>query len=370
VREVLEGYFGTTPKDGYHGDEDQGQMGSFYVMSAMGLFQMDGGASVDPVYEISGPVFEKITIKLDPKYYKGGEFVIEAKNASLKNRYIQSATLNGKPLNKFWFRHSELVNGGKLVLEMGPEPNKEWAAGSPFPQVNDVPPIVPTPYVINTKRVFRGKETVSMACDTEGAKIYYTTDGSVPDRNSELYVKPFTINKTVNLKMKAFKDGRESLVNIAVLEKARPVRHVSMNEVRPGLKYKYTEGIYRMVHDILNVKPEKKGVVPTFTIEPRETEQFFSFEYDGYLNVPADGEYTFYLACNDGGQFFIDNMMLINNDGLHPVVEVSKSIKLTKGLHPVSVRYFQEGGRNGLKVSWKGPGIEKQEIPAEALFHK
>jgi hypothetical protein len=63
-------------------------------------------------------------------------------------------------------------------------------------------------------------------------------------------------------------------------------------------------------------------------------------------------------------------MMLINNDGLHPVVEVSKSIKLTKGLHPVSVRYFQEGGRNGLKVSWKGPGIEKQEIPAGALFHK
>ncbi len=370
LREVLEGYFGTTPENGYHGDEDQGQMGSFYVMSAMGLFQMDGGTSVNPVYEIAGPVFSKITIKLDPKYYKGGEFVIEAKNASLKNRYVQSATLNGKPLNKFWFRHSELVSGGRLVLEMGPEPNKEWAADSPFPQVNDVPPIVPTPYVIDTKRNFRGNETVKMACGTEGAKIFFTTDGSEPDKNSKSYTEPFEIRKTVTLKMKAFKDGRWSLTNTAVLEKAKPVEHVSMNQVKPRLRYKYTEGIYRMVHDILDKKPKKTGLVPTFTIEPKETEQFFSFEFSGYLNVPADGEYTFYLACNDGGQFFIDNMMLINNDGLHPVVEVAKSIKLTKGLHPVSVRYFQEGGRNGLKVSWKGPGIEKQEIPAGVLFHK
>ena len=119
VREVLDNYFGTDPVNGYHGDEDQGQMGSWYVMSAMGLFQMDGGSSVDPVYELSGPIFEKITIQLDQDYYEGSEFIIEAKNTSSKNRYIQSATLNGKKLDQFWFKHSELVKGGKLVLEMG-----------------------------------------------------------------------------------------------------------------------------------------------------------------------------------------------------------------------------------------------------------
>ncbi|MDX1285804.1 MAG: glycoside hydrolase family 92 protein, partial [Draconibacterium sp.] len=135
VREVLENYFGTDPIDGYHGDEDQGQMGAFYVMSAMGLFQMDGGALADPVYELSGPIFEKITIELDQDYFEGKEFVIEAKNSSLKNRYIQSATLNGEKLDKFWFRHSDLVKGGKLVLEMGPEPNKDWAANCEHPQV-------------------------------------------------------------------------------------------------------------------------------------------------------------------------------------------------------------------------------------------
>lgn len=70
-------------------------------------------------YEISSPLFEKVTIHLDEKYYKGGKFVIEAKNVSNENRYIQSAKLNGKKLSKPWFYHSELVNGGGTGVDNG-----------------------------------------------------------------------------------------------------------------------------------------------------------------------------------------------------------------------------------------------------------
>jgi predicted alpha-1,2-mannosidase len=128
VQEIMESYYGTGPINGYPGDEDQGQMGAWYVMSAMGLFEMDGGAATEPTYEISSPIFDKIRIDLDEKYYKGGKFLIKAKNRSSRNKYIQSAKLNGKPLNKPWFYHRELVNGGKLVLKMGPSPNKQWAS--------------------------------------------------------------------------------------------------------------------------------------------------------------------------------------------------------------------------------------------------
>ncbi len=128
VREIIERYYGTGPIDGYPGDEDQGQMGAWYVMSAMGLFEMDGGAAAEPTYEIAGPIFDKVTIHLDKKYYKGGEFVIEAQNNSKKNMYIQSATLNGKLLNKPWFYHHQLADGSKLVLLMGPKPNKQWGS--------------------------------------------------------------------------------------------------------------------------------------------------------------------------------------------------------------------------------------------------
>ena len=96
---------------------------------------MDGGGSVKPIYEIGSPLFSKITIHLDPRYYPGKTFVIDAQNCSKKNRYIQSATLDGKPLTKCWFYHSELVDGGSLVLEMGPQPNRLWGSAPA-----DVPP--------------------------------------------------------------------------------------------------------------------------------------------------------------------------------------------------------------------------------------
>ena len=370
VREVLDNYYGTDPVNGYHGDEDQGQMGAWYVMSAMGLFQMDGGSSVEPVYEISSPIFEKITIQLDQNYYKGKEFIIEARNSSSKNRYIQSTTLNGKELSKFWFKHSELVKGGKLVLVMGPEPNKEWASSCEHPQIMDVDPIVTTPYIIDTDRTFLKESLVKLACDTKEAKIYYTLDGSEPDKNATPYKESFVVNKTTTIRMKAYKGEQESLASLAAIKKMGVIKPPHMREVEPGLTYKYTHGIYRMVNDFLDVPPLKTGIVPDFTIKPREKEQFFSFDYEGYINIPKEGEYTFYLATNDGGRLYIDGYMLLNNDGLHPIVEIDKPVTLMAGLHPISVKYFQEGGRNGLIVSWQGPGIEKQEIPASVLFHK
>jgi predicted alpha-1,2-mannosidase len=370
VREILDNYYGTTPFNGYPGDEDEGQMGAWYVMSAMGLFEMDGGASTEPAYEISGPIFSKITISLDPKYYEGKEFVIEAKNSSSKNRYIQSATMNGQPLEQFWFKHADLVKGGKLVLEMGPEPNKQWAANSDHPQINDVEPIVTTPYISETERLFLEERTVKLACDTKGAEIYFTTDGSEPGKKGTLYTQPFVVTKTTIIKMKASLGNQESLPAMAEIRKAVMAKSVQPGEVEPGLTFSYHEGFYRMVNDFVQSTPVKSGVVPTFSIDHRGKEQYFGFQFNGFLRVPEDGLYTIYLAANDGARLSLDGSVLINNDGLHPLTEIYKQVSLKAGLHPISVGYFQEGGTHGLKVSWHGLGYEKQEIPASALFHK
>jgi putative alpha-1,2-mannosidase len=134
TREVMNHSYFAEPA-GYVGDEDQGQMGSYFVMMAMGLFEMDGGCSTKPIYEIGSPLFSRIVIHLDRKHYPGREFVIEAKNNSPENAYIQAAALNGKPLNRPWIYHGDVVKGAKLVLTMGPEPNKNWGS-----KVEDAPP--------------------------------------------------------------------------------------------------------------------------------------------------------------------------------------------------------------------------------------
>ena len=127
-RVVEEVYSHLTYERGYSGDEDQGLMGSLAVLLKIGLFSVDGGVNTEPFYEIGSPIFDRITIQLNPDFYPGETFVIETVNNSNENKYIQTATLNGELLDRPWFLHETLVRGGTLRLEMGNEPNKEWGS--------------------------------------------------------------------------------------------------------------------------------------------------------------------------------------------------------------------------------------------------
>jgi predicted alpha-1,2-mannosidase len=120
VRRILRLMYGSDEAGlAYPGMDDQGSTSSWYVFSAMGFYPVNPAS---PDYIIGSPVFDEVTLHLG----NGKDFVIVAHNNSDTNLYIQSATLNGQPLNRPWFSHAEIVNGGKLVFEMGPTPNRNW----------------------------------------------------------------------------------------------------------------------------------------------------------------------------------------------------------------------------------------------------
>lgn len=131
VRQLMDIWYGDGPL-GIPGDDDGGAMSSWYVLSAMGFYPVCPGS---PVYEIGSPIFSKTTITLG----NGKVFTIVANNVSAQNKYIQSATLNGQPLNKPWFRHADIAEGGNLTLEMGATPNLHWGA-----ELQDAPPSMST----------------------------------------------------------------------------------------------------------------------------------------------------------------------------------------------------------------------------------
>jgi predicted alpha-1,2-mannosidase len=118
IREVMDMWFDDKPM-GIPGDEDGGGLCSWYVFSAMGFFPVTPGSGE---YAIGSPFFESVKIALPD----GKIFSVIAKNCSVKNKYIQSARLNGKELNRPFISYSDIVNGGKLQLVMGDRPNKEW----------------------------------------------------------------------------------------------------------------------------------------------------------------------------------------------------------------------------------------------------
>jgi predicted alpha-1,2-mannosidase len=133
VREVQQQTYGdVTSFGGYCGDEDQGQLASVSALMAIGLFDVRGGAEINPDYQITSPIFDKVTIRLNRKYFRGNYFVITTKSNSITNCYIQSVKLDGKPWNQFWFPHTNLVNGGRLEIKLGPQPSR-WAAESQLP---------------------------------------------------------------------------------------------------------------------------------------------------------------------------------------------------------------------------------------------
>ena len=127
VRAILDEFYGL---EGIHGygygqDEDQGQLGAWYVMSALGLFDVKGLTEIDPKFQIGAPLFDKVTVRLNKDYYPGEKFVIEAKKQAVGDCYLQDISLNNRPQDTVQLPFSEVVKGGKLVLGLGASPNEE-----------------------------------------------------------------------------------------------------------------------------------------------------------------------------------------------------------------------------------------------------
>jgi predicted alpha-1,2-mannosidase len=126
VRQIATALYTNTP-GGICGNDDCGQISAWFVFTALGFYPVDPTSGI---YVLGSPLMDKVTLKLDPRFYKGGSFTVIAKNNSSQNLYIQSATLNGRPLTRSWISQKEIVSGGKLMLTMGPTPNKTFGSAA------------------------------------------------------------------------------------------------------------------------------------------------------------------------------------------------------------------------------------------------
>ena len=120
---------------GYGQDEDQGQLGAWYVMTAMGLFDVQGHTSERPSFQFGSPIFDKVSIELNNKYYKGRQLIISTQNQQPNNSYIQSVSWNKEAITNNWIYRDVLMDGGELNFVMGPAPNKDWGLHSVPPSM-------------------------------------------------------------------------------------------------------------------------------------------------------------------------------------------------------------------------------------------
>ncbi|ADB40331.1 NPCBM/NEW2 domain-containing protein [Spirosoma linguale] len=135
-----------------------------------------------------------------------------------------------------------------------------------------------------------------------------------------------------------------------------------------GLDYQYYEGYWNNLPDMASLTPVKSGIVARVDLSVRNRSEQYALRYKGYIDIPADGSYTFYTASDDGSKLLIGTTEVVANDGVHGVIEKSGVIGLKAGRHAITLLYFQAGGGQSMTVSYEGPGLSKREVPASAFY--
>lgn len=200
VRQIMEEQYSVYP-DGLSGNEDCGQMSSWYVLSAMGFYSVTPGLDY---YTIGTPMFDQAQIKLE----NGQTFVVRADKLSPRNKYIQSATLNGQNYAMSYIQHSDIMTGGELIFLMGDEPS-DWGSQSIPPSSITNTPLTPVPFFMAESQTFTDSLVVELGTAQE-AIIRYTLDGSQPTLESPIYSSPIVLFKDALIKSKAFSSNGES----------------------------------------------------------------------------------------------------------------------------------------------------------------
>ena len=135
-----------------------------------------------------------------------------------------------------------------------------------------------------------------------------------------------------------------------------------------GINYEYYEGRWEELPNFDLLTPVRKGTIEDFSIPKENSDENFGVQYTGYIKIPKDGSYTFYLNSDDGSSLYLDNDMVVSNDGQHAPEEQSGSVVLSAGYHSIKVDFFQAAGGMVLGASIEGPGMEKQTISPTMLF--
>lgn len=362
TRRILTEMYQPTP-EGISGNEDCGQMSAWYILSSLGLYAVCPGSNE---LVLTTPLFEKATIKLA----NGKTLVIKA-NDPQKNVYIDKVSLNGKAIDKNFVTYQQLLEGGELDFTLTNTPNKDRGiGGDAYPYSLTKGLVVSIPFTTKDLDLFLDDIEVDLASATQGAKIYYTLDGSEPTEASMLYTSPVKLTASTLIKAKAFKENytpsRTFTINATKAVLANPkIAQAKMN----GTNFRYYEGLYKVVGDIEKSSLKESGTMPEPSIKGAKQADHFAYIFSGLISIPEDGVYEFMTRSDDGSVLYINDLKVVDNDGSHGAISATGRIALKKGFHPYRLLYFEDYEGEELSWGWRVPGSDKfVPIPALNLF--
>ncbi|MDA9554908.1 family 20 glycosylhydrolase [Pelobium sp.] len=222
-----------------------------------------------------------------------------------------------------------------------------------------------------------GEYTFDFKPSVKGAQIYYTIDGYTPNQTTELYTAPFVV-KVPKGEVRPIKarvitpSGKMSAITTTwLINKDTLAADTSISPKNSGtLKYYYVPGKFSNTLEIDTNLATQKGLasqVSIYKIQNKARE--YGLVFTGYFRVNENANFEFSLNSDDGSKLFIDNELVIDNDGKHARYEKSAGVLLKAGLHKIKVTYFDDGPGSTLQVFVKGTDGKKIELPSVMLFN-
>lgn len=362
TRRLLDEMYAPTP-EGVIGNEDCGQMSAWYILSAMGFYSVCPGSNE---FCLTTPLFDLVEFKL-----ANGKILTVKANNPAQNKYIDKVTLNGRVIDKNFITYEQLMQGGELSFTLSSKPNYvRGTQAEDFPYSFTNGKVVSVPYVNKDLNLFLDQIEVQLASATEGSSIHYTLDGTEPGASSPVYTQPFTLDKTTTVKARAFKNGYEpSRILTIQATKAELLPPVAAEGKKQGTSYTYVEGYFQKVADLANAEVIEKGVMAEPSIRQAKQADHFGYIFEGIINVPEDGVYTFATKSDDGSVLYVDRNKVVDNDSSHAAITATGRIALKKGFHSYRLLYFEDYEGEHLSWEWTLPGKQVSEsIPLKALF--
>jgi hexosaminidase len=223
--------------------------------------------------------------------------------------------------------------------------------------------------------VFVTKANVAFTSQLSNPEIYYTTDGTVPDKESKLYTGPFEITNNITLKVRQFGKGsaRGDILEARFVE-GTYANAMELENVKRGLKCDYYEGKnWRTGVVDIGKSDIWKGSFETNSFEWPEVavkrHASFALVYNGYIHVEKDDIYTFSLLCDDAGVLKIADKVVVDNDGKHGPIKKTAQVALRKGWHKIELKYIEAGGGGVLGLTMLDNSGQFSEISGEQLAH-
>ena len=212
---------------------------------------------------------------------------------------------------------------------------------------------------------------VTVTSKDAAAKINYTVIGAT-GKNSFSYSQPFTVKADAVIKAVATRDGgylsgdtaEAVITGLSLLPAVQP-----SFAPKSGLSYSYYESDNMSMAVFKNKSPLKQGLTDKVSVTLKQRADKFGLVFDGYMRIDKTGGYAFYTTSDDGSILYIDDKMIVNNDGDHGFDEKVGNCLLQKGFHKVKLLYFDSGGSNNLLFSYHALGQNKTEVPAAILYH-